>query len=78
MEFKQIENPFWMVWVHGGGKPVKRCRSLEEAKEDAIRLRNEVTKRHVYILQGVEMLEGRAVIEFKKKGLQKENDTSSI
>lgn len=68
-EFKAPDNKFWMVWVHGSGKPVKRCRSIEDAERDAQRLRAEVTKRHVYILECVEMLEGRHIINARAKRL---------
>jgi len=72
--FKAPDNKFWMVWVHGSGKPVKRCRSLEDARQDAQNLRADVTKRHVYILECVEMLEGRQVLRLREKRLAQSSE----
>lgn len=69
--FKAPESKFWMVWVHGSGKPVKRCRSIEDARKDAENLRAMVTKRHIYILECTEMLEGRQVLELRANRLAK-------
>lgn len=67
--FKVPDNKFWLVWVDGTRGPRKRCRSLEIAERDALRLRNEVTKRNVYIFEVVEMLEGRVLLKYRENAL---------
>lgn len=64
-----IEKKFWLVWVDEGGRPCKKCKSLEIAIADANRLRDGVTKKHIYIMECVDWLEGRGVLKLREKQL---------
>lgn len=56
-----IDN-FWLVWVAGRGGPKRIHLTLEEAKTEARRLREEVTGREVYVLAIVHREIGRKIL----------------